>query len=274
MTSEDEPQQPYTHRFCCQNWDEFVARVHAVTEPPTVWYRGHGSADEKISSHWERRLRELREAYGRDDDDPEWAGYESHVDRFIEAAGRAPQFDAVDFEARCTNRKLDPRLCWELLGRHHRLVSRALDWSTSPFVAAFFAFDGIHSEGVTTRFKDYKQPPDDEKIPMVCVWALTIDEEIQQLPETEFQRLDFTLDEFSPRQLAQEGVFTRLDHPKHLDLESYLVDKRLNDRLVQYRLPVHAVTKAREGLRVMNITHATLFPDIDGAAKWANQFGS
>jgi hypothetical protein len=103
----------------------------------------------------------------------------------------------------------------------------------------------------------------------VAVWELTLADELRQCEE--LQVIVTRKDGFH-RQRAQGGVFTRLNHRKHLDLESYLKDRGLGGLLVGYEIAGGEMMKALGDLRRMNICFATLFPDLDGAAKQANLF--
>lgn len=71
-------------------------------------------------------------------------------------------------------------------------------------------------------------------------------------------------------QKAQSGVFTRLTHNEHLDIGAYLVDRKLSQCLHRFIIPGAETVKALCELELMNITYATLFPDLRGAAIQAN----
>src|SRR5262249_30621763 len=77
------------------------------------------------------------------------------------------------------------------------------------------------------------------------------------------------------RQRAQRGVFTRLNHDSHFDLEAYLCSllptlEAPQPPLRKYLIPGREAAKALMELRMMNLTFATLYPDLDGAALQAN----
>jgi hypothetical protein len=73
------------------------------------------------------------------------------------------------------------------------------------------------------------------------------------------------------RQRAQRGVFTRLQEENYDCLEDF-VDSFTPERppLRQYLIPGREAAKAITELRMMNLTFATLFPDLNGAALQAN----
>ncbi len=71
-------------------------------------------------------------------------------------------------------------------------------------------------------------------------------------------------------QKAQLGVFTRLTHNDHVDIASYLAKRKLLGQLMQFVIPGSETNKALSDLESMNITYASLFPDLRGAAMQAN----
>ena len=65
-------------------------------------------------------------------------------------------------------------------------------------------------------------------------------------------------------------MFTRLTHQQHLDLTSYLAERGELQRLCRFAIPGAETGKALSDLEAMNITYASLFPDLRGAALQAN----
>jgi hypothetical protein len=161
---------------------------------------------------------------------------------------------------------------WWILGRHHGLVTPLLDWSESPYVAAFFALTD-YMESLNPGFK-IGMPTGAIKWGdgSIAIWELVETEGMEKeefsiiRPETEFSV-------HSLRIRAQKSVFTRLTHDVHLDLESYLRSRDLVSCLECYEIPGGEAAKALRDLDLMNITFSDLFPDLGGAAARAN-FGS
>jgi hypothetical protein len=190
-----------------------------------------------------------------------WKIRERYVDRFIEYACGLPGLPG----------SMTPEDWW-ILGRHHGLVTPLLDWSESPYIAAFFAL---------TDYMESLNPGFNLGLPTggikwgegsIAIWELVETEGMENgdfsivRPETEFSV-------HSLRVRAQKSVFTKLTHDVHLDLESYLRSRDLIPCLERYDIPGIEAAKALRDLDLMSITFSDLFPDLGGAAARAN-FGS
>lgn len=115
------------------DFDEAIAVLTALTDEfPTTEFIFRGQED----SEW--RLQTSYDRY--------WGGRPLHDEFFVEKM-------VAQFRSGVTQLGLeapvDGNLDWLEYGRHHGLPSPLLDFTWSPFVALFFAFDGIRSN--TTR---------------------------------------------------------------------------------------------------------------------------
>lgn len=142
-----------------------------------------------------------------------------------------------------------------------------MDWTRSPYIAAYFAFIDFLKPDETNPLQISHLTWEDCATEKVAVWCLNRTDEL--LATGDLVIIDARKDDFH-RQRAQQGCFTRLTHDVHVDLESYLASRNLAHLLERFEIPGREMSKALTDLERLNINSATLFPDLDGAAKEAN----
>jgi len=98
------------------------------------------------------------------------------------------------------------------------------------------------------------------------VWGLRFWEDIAVPGELELLRTPPP----TPNQRAQRGLFTKLLSAQYAELQGYLESRCLAHFLEAYDIPKHDLSEALHDLYLMNISPATLFPDLNGAARQAN----
>lgn len=155
---------------------------------------------------------------------------------------------------------------WWALGQHHGLDTPLLDWTASPFAAAYFAF--------------YEQGPD--QTPLRALYAVnpqrllnTSDEIVKAYKGDDRPPIVETvrpLSDDNPRLVNQAGLFTRA--PDRVPLESWIAERFSNLAneyvMIKVTIPNRDRALALRSLNRMNINHLTLFPDLDGASKFCN----
>jgi hypothetical protein len=158
------------------------------------------------------------------------------------------------------------------LMQHHGAPTRMLDFTKSPFVAAFFALNNTNRSA--------------------AVFALDTPTLWRAAPRHDDTLLRDAIDPRMPGNFERYFLVNREDviwvgEPESMDRRLVaqsgtfvvpgVLDKPLQDIIAQYArgapllrkfvLPPHVRAEAMLSLYRMNITHATLFPDLDGLAR-------
>jgi hypothetical protein len=199
-------------------------------------FRGSADADWGLSSYFDRRFATVPLEQRM----PLWDRLIEEWRHGCEGAGVAPSVLDED-------RKL-----WAL-GQHHGLPTRLLDWSVSPYVAAFFAF----AEHLTYQPNRHHQ---------VAVWVLHLDNPVWSRGSGVEVVAAPALDNVRLRN--QGGRFT-LCRASIGTLEEY-VERFADDvALTKCVLPAAEAGRALSDLDAMGITGAELFADLSGIATLA-----
>jgi hypothetical protein len=152
--------------------------------------------------------------------------------------------------------------------QHHGAKSPLLDWTKSPFVAAFFAFAEV--------IQTYGDCAPADKC--VAVWGLRSAEFkrlSKRLGDQENQTSHFDMDVLDSgfpqnrRLIAQQGLFTRT-YPIRDLIEVAQYSDGPAAALIKVQVPYKETRQALCILNRMNVNYATLFPDPEGACRHAS----
>jgi hypothetical protein len=262
----------------CEDWNDFRDKIAYSTHPIGAGrymgeriFRGQAKSppDFSLASAWQRRFPSavavIEKSLGMpvnavaggglgltfiQSDPPD--ALDKYLQRFKERLDAVPGFSIRNWE--------DEEVL--ALGRHYGLITTLLDWTYSPYVAAFFAMEECYRlfhQGAATLPKN-----------SVVVWCLLLTDELNASINSSESHLKLVKSrgEGAQRQIAQQGIFTDLRVGPNL--ESYLFERGLLNHLTCYEIPSSAHGPAIRDLYLMNIHFATMYPDVVGAALQAN----
>ena len=232
--------------IACEEWRDFKDGVFAVLYPDGVfsrdrfWFRGQSSAEHGLESSFDRWYKTLTTPRTRQEIE------KSVLDQFKEEAQWYQEFAQVEASKSET--------CTHALARHYGVPTRLLDWSESPYVAAFFAFSGV--------------PSLDPGIP-VAIWALPL--ESTAWKEDVGVRCERVSALGNRRLKEQLGCFTLLRSPvdslnEHAELFAKTHKLAKCPFLYKFELSASLARQALLDLDCMGINHASLYGGLEGCA--------
>jgi len=177
---------------------------------------------------------------------------------------------------------------WELLslGRHYRLHTRLIDWTISPYVALFFATENMehwNRDGVVwcvSRKKTRDVLPAKLRRILEEKGTYLFSASLLQKKYADLARLDNDKDlketmiwfepaSISPRIVNQYALFSVMPGVESCQFKYFERNPGL-----AWRIPIPKRLKPEiyQRLEVMNLSHRTIYPGLDGIALWLNGY--
>jgi hypothetical protein len=236
------------------NWNEFVA----FTSEHDGWaFRGLQDADWTLKSSLSRYLESFVP------DKATWRDREARALRIFrrKAHNYLPSADVLADNIRCL-----------ALMQHHGAPTRLLDFTKSPFVAAFFALNQATRDAAVFALDTptlWRATPSNDSTLRREMIDPRLDDNFERYFAANCNEIVWVgePEEMDRRLVAQSGTFIM---PGVLDksLDEIILRYEAGDRLMKkFVLPVSIRQEAMLSLYRMNITHATLFPDLDGLSR-------
>lgn len=152
---------------------------------------------------------------------------------------------------------------WWALGQHHGLATPLLDWTESPYVAAYFAFANEPKQR-TSECVIYA---------LSSVFVDQINRNKTSLKKSFWGalRLFRPKSDENIRLVSQRGLFSITDLAP--SVEDWVGEHAINREtaaLIRIFVPKTERDKALRNLNRMNVNHLSLFPDLYGASKYCN----
>ena len=209
-------------------------------------YRGQATSSWGLEATFDRHVRDL--SIGASDKPV----YDQFIAGYIQ---RGLEYEILDDIGLPESEK---NFYFEAMARHHGLPTRLLDWTYSPYIAAFFAFT------------EHRACEDGQ----VSIWCLDVENakicfhsgsaiEIKERPK----KGNF-------RQLSQQGLYTR-NISNQSRIEDYFDESKGRfDNTPKYpilfkcNIPVNEYINALSDLEYMGISSLTMYNDMEGLVKY------
>lgn len=173
---------------------------------------------------------------------------------------------------------------WLTLMQHHSIPTRLLDWTCSPYVAAYFALENDNKISDSSAVWALDHPWCNQQGSIIAKTNLgkglfhSFENDVKnRIPDLEINKpagiifrknqygISFLVNPYheNERQTIQQGILMLSDNGGIMSaLKKYQIDQ--GQPLIKFIIPNSIRVEALKDLYKMNITRMTLFPGIDG----------
>jgi len=234
-----------------EHWSRFDAAVRQLADDPDFIFRGQDRAKWELTSTLARELGPEHSRFTRE-------RREVHLKEFQRAVRgrRGPNPQQLD------------EVGWWALAQEYGMPTPLLDWTESPFVAAYFAFwkpvdwpEGEAHERAVFALLRSEVGSASRRLAKTSKTGLAQRGLSVEMPETDD----------NARFVNQRGVFCYM--PSGETIEAWVRRRYRGSKtmaMIKFVIPDNGTDRVDflTYLERMNITHVTLFPDICGAAEY------
>ncbi len=212
-------------------------------KPNHYLFRGHSNAEWTLTSSFDRSFGPIKSEDRAQAEIELITEFCLHCDRISLHGSSKPYSELEDIDKR-------------MLAQHSGVPTKLLDWTYSPYIAAYFAFSSIYQINHSRK---------------VSIWALKKDHPVWK--NDKYVTLQEHMMTENYRQKRQLGCFTILNTPDD-SLEDYLhtlqtKNEDVTGALVKCTIPSSEFSAALNDLEAMNINASTVYGDLTGCAQAA-----
>jgi len=245
------------------SWSDFKVLIGRVLSESAwgagaenYWFRGHSSSSWPLRASFDRAFGDIDPALRRSVHQEMLVALRDRLDFSEDPA-------VIELRERLRLSPLDDIPELAALAQHYGTPTRMLDWSESAYVAAFFGFAGFPLGGTSVGSEDEED----------CCSIIALNRVASAWNSDSGVTLVQTDRRSNSRLRRQRGVFT-LNSSMFGTLEEYCSEfcrssGATDSALIKMTLPKSEGPAALRDLEMMGITSESMFPGIEGAAKYA-----